>query len=297
MDSIIEILGFVFALFFSYKTYGFFAGFLASNFSIARSWSALAGFFIAWFISEIIFFLVSHKFISRYIKKINSHLIFKFLGLITAFFQASFLFIFFISLIFSLPTRGSIKKDILNSRTGPYFVRIASNFERGIKQVFGGAINETINFLTIERQSNESIAIDVVPEKTELTIDEVSERTMFDLVNGERIKIGLNTLTYDADLQKAARDYAREMFENGFFSHLSKVNGSEPKDRAERAGVDFYLVGENLAYAPEVYIAHQGLMNSQGHRENILLKDFGRLGVGVVDGGFYGKMFVQMFAD
>ncbi|MCM2675074.1 CAP domain-containing protein [Alkalicoccobacillus plakortidis] len=44
-----------------------------------------------------------------------------------------------------------------------------------------------------------------------------------------------------------------------------------------------------------VEAAHQALMNSQGHRENILKADYTNVGIGIVDGGPYGKMFVQMF--
>jgi uncharacterized protein YkwD len=42
------------------------------------------------------------------------------------------------------------------------------------------------------------------------------------------------------------------------------------------------LAGENLAYGQFSSIfAHEGLMNSLGHRENILRKDYEYLGVGV----------------
>ena len=63
------------------------------------------------------------------------------------------------------------------------------------------------------------------------------------------------------------------------------------------ADVDFILAGENLAFAPSLDLAHDGLMQSQGHRENILAEEFSRIGIGVIDGGSYGKMFVQVFAD
>jgi uncharacterized protein YkwD len=63
------------------------------------------------------------------------------------------------------------------------------------------------------------------------------------------------------------------------------------------SGVQYMLAGENLAYAPTVEIAHKGLMNSPGHRENILRPEFGRIGIGVIDGGIYGKMFTQNFGD
>ena len=64
-----------------------------------------------------------------------------------------------------------------------------------------------------------------------------------------------------------------------------------------KAGVEFFIVGENLAFAPTLEIAHDGLMQSPGHRKNILEEEFERVGIGVIDGGSYGRMFVQVFAD
>jgi uncharacterized protein YkwD len=52
-----------------------------------------------------------------------------------------------------------------------------------------------------------------------------------------------------------------------------------------------------LALAPTLATAHTGLMNSEGHRANILEPKFKRVGIGVIDNGVYGKMFVQVFTD
>jgi len=63
------------------------------------------------------------------------------------------------------------------------------------------------------------------------------------------------------------------------------------------AGVRFSTAGENLALAPTVQVAHTGLMNSPGHRANILHKDFGRVGIGIMDGGIRGLMVSQEFRN
>ncbi|MBI3380168.1 CvpA family protein [Candidatus Gottesmanbacteria bacterium] len=73
--------------------------------------------------------------------------------------------------------------------------------------------------------------------------------------------------------------------------------GQSPFDRMDKAGIHFTSAGENLALAPNVELAHQGLMNSPGHRRNILSPDFGKVGIGAIDGGIYGEMFVQEFTD
>jgi uncharacterized protein YkwD len=38
-------------------------------------------------------------------------------------------------------------------------------------------------------------------------------------------------------------------------------------------------------------------MKSDGHRKNILDTSFIKVGVGVIDAGVYGKMFVQEFSN
>jgi uncharacterized protein YkwD len=63
------------------------------------------------------------------------------------------------------------------------------------------------------------------------------------------------------------------------------------------ANVRFVTAGGNLALAPTVQIAHTGLMNSPGHRANILRKDFGRVGIGIMDGGIRGLMVSQEFRN
>ncbi len=61
--------------------------------------------------------------------------------------------------------------------------------------------------------------------------------------------------------------------------------------------ITYGYAGENLALAPSTELAMQGLMNSPGHRKNILSPNFTKVGIGVMDGGIYGKMFTQEFTD
>ena len=71
------------------------------------------------------------------------------------------------------------------------------------------------------------------------------------------------------------------MADNDYFSHENK-QGKSPFDRMKDDGVSFRGAGENLAYGQSSSIfAHEGLMNSEGHRENILLDTYSHLGTGV----------------
>ena len=86
------------------------------------------------------------------------------------------------------------------------------------------------------------------------------------------------------------------MFGRGYFSHVSP-EGKNVADRARSASVKFMAVGENLALGPTLTICHEGLMNSPGHRANILHKSFGKVGIGILDGGKYGLMITQNFRN
>ncbi|MGD8744269.1 MAG: CAP domain-containing protein, partial [Candidatus Woesebacteria bacterium] len=129
-----------------------------------------------------------------------------------------------------------------------------------------------------------------------LSVDEASERAMIDMVNEERAKAGVGDLKVSVETQPVAREYARDMWERQYFGHYSP-EGEDVVDRLEKEGLSYSIVGENLAMAPDATIAHNGLMNSLGHRSNILLEGYNRVGIGVVDNGVYGKIFVQIFTD
>ncbi|HHW43825.1 MAG TPA: sporulation protein [Desulfotomaculum sp.] len=120
------------------------------------------------------------------------------------------------------------------------------------------------------------------------------ERQMVDLVNRERAKNGLPPLKVNPDLVKVARLKAEDMVKNNYFSHTSPTYGS-PFDMMRQFGISYSYAGENLAGAPTVESAHTNLMNSPGHRANILNPNFTRIGIGVVAGSPYGKIFVQEF--
>lgn len=297
IDTVLDLLGFMLALFMSYRLYGFFGKLLVYNFSFPPGISNAAGFFIAWFLSEVILFFIFTLLSIHIFDRFRKHQVNKVLGYPAGVLHACIIFLFFVSLVFALPVKGQVKQAIIDSRTGPYFVNLSQTAEKRVKNVFGGAISETINFLTVKPQSNETLALGFKLSENQLRPDPQSEAKMLELVNQERRSRGLGELVADESLREVSRAYASEMFRHGFFAHVSQVDGSTPADRAARFDIEYGVLGENLAFAPDVYIAHQGLMNSEGHRKNILEPQYEKVGLGVIDGGFYGKMFVQTFSD
>jgi uncharacterized protein YkwD/uncharacterized membrane protein required for colicin V production len=127
-------------------------------------------------------------------------------------------------------------------------------------------------------------------------VDAAKEAAMLELLNHERTTRGLGPLALNPDARSVARAYSSDMLRRGFFSHVNP-EGQTPFDRMRDAGLHFGSAGENLALAPTLQQAHDGLMKSPGHRANILNRDFRTVGIGVVDGGQYGLMVTQDFTD
>jgi uncharacterized YkwD family protein len=122
-----------------------------------------------------------------------------------------------------------------------------------------------------------------------------AETLILKQVNAERAKAGLAPLTIDYRLVQTARAKSQDMIDNGYFDHESPVLGS-PFDQMKRAGITYRYAGENIAGNSSAAGAMESWMESPGHRANILNSDFTRIGIGVVDGGPYGKMMTQQFA-
>lgn len=133
-----------------------------------------------------------------------------------------------------------------------------------------------------------------VPNAYPLTELSAVEGQMIQLVNQARVQSGLPALTADSALTQTARLKSQDMVNLNYFAHQSPTYGS-PFDMMGRFGITFQSAGENIACNQTVIAAHQALMNSQGHRDNILNNSFTSIGIGIVDGGPCGQMYTQQF--
>lgn len=209
----------------------------------------------------------------------------------------SLLFLAFLFLvILSLPIRGPIRRDITNSLIGSNLVFLSMYYGELTKPSLDTVTRDALNFITIKPHSKELINLDVFPTQNQLRSDDETERRMIERVNNEREKTGLSELRIEEKLTLIARNHSRDMFERRYFSHYSP-EGHDVSYRARDGGIAFTLIGENLAYAPDGETAHEGFMNSEAHRKNILDPAWSRIGIGVIDGDVYGKMFTQVFAN
>lgn len=200
------------------------------------------------------------------------------------------------ALLFSLPIPdGGFQTNLRESPTANRLAVYTDELEAALSPIFEEAAKRTLNRrITIQPGSSESVNL---PFKTEGFRPRPDlEARMLDLVNQERTSRGLSPLEADPELTEVARRHSADMFKRGYFSHYTP-EGRDPFDRMREANVRFKTAGENLALAPTLQIAHNGLMNSPGHRANILRPQFGRVGIGVLDGGRRGLMISQEFRD
>ena len=120
-----------------------------------------------------------------------------------------------------------------------------------------------------------------------LELPTTQEQELAALVNQERTKAGRQPLRLDARLSCLARQYAQDMATRNFFSHYDP-EGNSPFDRLHKKNITYRAAAENLFKGwrdPEeesMKIAHSFLMQSPGHRRNILDSDFTFIGIGVV---------------
>lgn len=124
------------------------------------------------------------------------------------------------------------------------------------------------------------------------------ERQIWDLTNAFRVKRGFSPLGWSDEAALAARRHSLDMAESKYFDHVNP-DGEEPWDRMSAAGVARYsAAAENIAAGyPNAFEAHNGWVNSLGHRKNMLNSSLTMLGVGVVfeRNSDYGWYYTQNF--
>ena len=294
-----DLIKFITSFIAGLKFYALMAVPIQALFHISKGYSYAIGFFLVAFITEVVLQVALSKPIksvnnAEFIKKAEMKQLNNILGILPGILSGGILLMFALTVLTTLPVSPFVKRAVTSSQLGSFLVGRSENLERSIAGAFGGAAHDTLNFLTIEPKSNSSVSLGFTTNKG--TVDKDAENQMLLLVNQERSKRGLSTLTLDTDLQQLARDYGQEMLMKGYFSHYTP-DGLSPFDRMQARNIVFSYAGENLAFSANVDLAMQGLMNSPGHKANILSTNFKRVGFGVIDAGIYGEMFVQEFTD
>jgi len=120
------------------------------------------------------------------------------------------------------------------------------------------------------------------------------ERQILELTNAERSKEGLQPLTVQAKLTRAAQSHTANMARQRKLDHV--LDGQGPTERLTAVGYRGFPWGENVAAGyPDAPAVVRGWMNSPGHRANILKPAFREIGIGtaIADDGtpYYTQVF------
>lgn len=143
------------------------------------------------------------------------------------------------------------------------------------------------------RDGGKTAAVKVTVTKAPET-GSADEMLMLSLVNQERQQAGLQPLKFNMQLTRVARIKSQDMIDNAYFSHTSPVYGS-PFEMMDQFGISYRYAAENLALHPSVESAHLGLMNSEGHRANILHPSLTEIGIGILKNSKGQYYITQMF--
>ncbi|MCK5490374.1 MAG: hypothetical protein KAI67_00885 [Candidatus Pacebacteria bacterium] len=294
---IVNMISFVFALIISYFTYSYTAYIFISSFGLEIVYANIIGFFLNMFVVKFIVLVVSRKKLPDSLFVIDK--CFKrraTCGFTSLFYSCIVVFLLLsITLSFSLPY--IFRNQIELSSFGKVAVSDPLRINNGLENIFGDVLSATMSkfdFLTVADGKDEIIYLGYTT--SDVKVDEKDEVDMLLLINEERVSRNLLPLVEDEQAKLTARKHGIDMFQKGYFSHINLENQA-PSNRMKQGGVVFNFSGENLALSKDLFSAHDGLMNSIGHKENILHLIYHRVGIGVIDGGVYGKIFVQNFAD
>ncbi len=297
---LLSLVGFIVSLAVAFSLYPAVALWLTGRFQWPEVWSKPLAFVGLWVLVEAVFGLLEAFVVTRFLYGLNNSLTSRGLAVLPGAAQGLVASAVLLTILALVPIGGNWRNDVFTSALGSRLVGATLTLERPLEGVFGPAAHEALGFLTIKPPAGpgqvheEAVKLNfTVPDAS---AEPATEDAMLELVNHERTSRGLMPLTMDPELRLLARAHADDMFKRGYFSHETP-EGVDPFQRMSQANITFGLAGENLALAPTLDIAHQGLMNSPGHRANILKDGFRKVGIGVLDGGLYGKMFVQEFTD
>ncbi|MGY4688567.1 S-layer homology domain-containing protein [Salibacterium sp. K-3] len=170
----------------------------------------------------------------------------------------------------------------------------------GIEQGTDGDAPELIDFTVYHEDIDTSMEYreDIAEDSSRVAaIEESMALQQFELVNAARTMHDIEPLEWNEEAAEVAEAHSDDMAANDYFAHNSQ-DGRTPMDRFEDADIDGYMFGgENLATGQrDARRAHRALMNSPGHRENILRTSVQALGVGVTyDAGapYYAESYAR----
>lgn len=257
-------------------------------------WGFPLGFLLTLILARLLLATLFNLFTRTTIAEAHLSPVNKALGIIPGIITGSIYAAIMAALLLSVPIWNGMAKEARESAIANQLGVQVAWLDQKFSPIFGEAAKRTMNRMVEKPESEETVKLHYTVKDANVRAG--LEAEMLVLVNKERTKRGLSPVKADPALTKVARSHSVDMFARGYFSHYTPER-KDPFDRMRSAGVKFLTAGENLALGRTLKICHEGLMNSPGHKANILNPSFGRLGIGVLDGGIYGLMITQNFRN
>lgn len=296
----LELIGFVWGIFAGLLWFSYPSRFLRRAFGVTPGISNLFSFTIIFMIALLIFYIVFDPLFVAIIKnssRMRGKKWYSYGGMLFEMVKGTIVVGIITAILIFFPVSGVVKYSVKKSFLGASLARNTGKTEPKLQRIIGKAMDEGTLFSVafVKSRTQDRTRPGKPPDKA-MKIDRSSESTMLKLINEERERRGMRKLQADDKLTLLARQHSLEMFRENYFSHNSPKNGSF-ENRLQKGGVEFFVAGENLALAPDVYISHEGLMESPSHRENILNPKFNKIGIGIIDAKIYEQMYTQEFTD
>lgn len=267
---------------------------LRANFPKLGEWTLPIAFLSVVVLSRLLLGTICNLILRQTPNEAHSHGVNRFLGIFPGVINGIIYTTIIAALLLSVPLMYGITQKAKESTLTKRLAINVGWLDDKLSPIFDEAVKKSLTRTTVEPESDETVKLNFKVDDAKTRAD--LEAKMLALVNQERTKIGLKPLQWDPELVPVARSHSQDMFSRGYFSHYT-LEGKDPFDRMKASGIKYFSAGENLALGPSLSICHEGLMNSPGHRANILNPTYGRVGIGILDGGAYGLMISQEFRN
>src|SRR5438552_6217478 len=212
--GVLDLAGWVLSLLAGLRFYQPVARWLGVNVrSLPQIWNRPLAFILIAVIVGLAVHLVGNVILRRLPKDIHQRQVNRLSGIIPGFVNGLITAAIVSALLLAIPLNEGLRERARASTTVNRLVVYTERLEALLHPVFGEAIAETLNLLTVRPESNERVSLPytvAAPRpRPEL------ETKMLELVNRERVAAGLHPLAPDPELAQVARQHSSDMFARG----------------------------------------------------------------------------------
>ena len=221
----------------------------------------------------------------------------RFFGSIFSFALSNLLLCIIFTLVSLFSLSPSLQKFYQESKLVTFYVSAISFPQEVLSRITGTDILMSINKIT--ELTGSSSYVDGCLEIERATEADIELRPdlaleLISTINNYRGDLSLDYLESRQNLSDVAEKYAHKMYTQGFFCHQDPLDSSEAKERLEKNNINFNSIGENLALAASIDLAHESILQSPKHKDTVEGSSYRYIGIGVVEGPL-GLIVVQLF--